>query len=146
MNTLEGFISHRESNDHYQVNLRMGGPKLDVKMPLSIPTYFNLDEGVVIAFRYENTYLFPNNYNLTQDSEEWFGINRFEGEITDIYLTGKEKVFQITLDTGNTFQVWKPEVMRFKFVKGEKVLIGIYPDDIRLFKYPVNLQKEIDLQ
>jgi ABC-type Fe3+/spermidine/putrescine transport system ATPase subunit len=146
MNVLEGFISHRESNESYEVNTRLGGPKLLVKMPPATSSFFELNEIIVIAFRYEDVYLFPLDYDLTQDKEEWVGINQFEGEIADYYLTGKEKAYVVQLDTGDTFQVWKPEVMRFQFKKGEKILVGIYPDEIHLFKYPLNLQKEVDLQ
>ncbi|MHA1561114.1 MAG: hypothetical protein ACTSPA_03235, partial [Promethearchaeota archaeon] len=62
-------------------------------------------------------------------------------------LTGKELVYIIEMDNGDTLRVIKPEVFKYNLSVGEKIHAGIFSkNDLRIFKYPKNLQKEMDLQ
>jgi ABC-type Fe3+/spermidine/putrescine transport system ATPase subunit len=146
INILEGYIIQIESSETYHVKLRLGGPELIVFLPINQPDRFRLDENVILALRYEDVYLFPRNYDFSKTADEWTAINFFDAEVIDHYLTGKERFFIISLDTGDTLQVKKPEVFQYRFPKGTKIKVGIFIEDLRIFKYPNNLQKEIDLQ
>ena len=56
-------------------------------------------------------------------------------------------MFIIEIDNGDTLRVVKPEVFKYNLSVGEKILAGIFSKhDLRIFKYPKNLQKEMDLQ
>jgi ABC-type Fe3+/spermidine/putrescine transport system ATPase subunit len=146
LNILEGYIRHIDGNDTYNVKIRLGGPHFIVKTYTNQPERFYLDENVVVAFRFEDVYLFPLSYDYTKYQDEWIGLNSFECEVKDSYLTGKELYFIIEMDTGDKIQVHKPEVFQYHFVKGEKIRVGVFTEEIRIFKYPVNLAKELDLQ
>ena len=52
----------------------------------------------------------------------------------------------IELDNGDRLRVMKPEVFQYEFNVSEEINYGLFKDDILLYKYPKNLQKEMDLQ
>ena len=143
LNILEGYINHIPSPDHYQVKIRLGGPEFPV---LSETNRYSLDENVIIACRFEDVYLFPRNYDFEGSEANWEGINLFKATVTEQYLTGKEKMFHIEIDNGDAMRIIKPEVFQYTFEVGEEIEAGLFSENIRLFKYPKNLQKEMDLQ
>ena len=90
---------------------------------------------------------FPNNYDFDAPETNWEEITLFDAIILEKFLTGKELVYIIELDNGDTLKVVKPEVFKYKLSVGEKISAGIFSQqDLRIFKYPKNLQKEMDLQ
>ena len=91
-------------------------------------------------------YLFTLNYDYENSRADWTDIVLSEGKILEKFLTGKEKRFVVELDNGDTLSVAKPEVFQYKFLLDEEIKIGVFNEDLRLFKYPENLAKEIDLQ
>ncbi len=142
LNILEGYVSHiNETN--FSVKVRLGGPKYVVSSEVG---HFTLDEDVVLALRPENVYLFTKNYDYEGSQANWEGITLAEATVVEKYMTGKERRFIVELDNSDTLDVSKPEVFKYDFDVGEEISVGIFSDDIRIFKYPKNLQKEMDLQ
>jgi ABC-type Fe3+/spermidine/putrescine transport system ATPase subunit len=142
INTLEGYVYHINYPDNYEVKIRLGGPKFLIN---STKINYKLDENVIAAFRPENIYLSPKGYDF-EKSKIWEGINLFSAVVTEKFLTGKERVYLIELDNGDIITVAKPEVFQYDFDEGEEIIAGIFTEDLRLFPYPKNLQKELDLQ
>ena len=144
LNILEGYINHLNPPVNYTTKIRLGGPEFDI---ISEKVQYELDENVVIAVRPENIYVFPYDYDYEASETNWEGITLFEAKILEKFLTGKELVYIIELDNGDTLKVVKPEVFKYKLSVGEKIYGGISSkQDLRIFKYPKNLQKEMDLQ
>ncbi|QEE14917.1 ABC transporter ATP-binding protein [Promethearchaeum syntrophicum] len=144
LNILEGYVNHINLPINYSTKIRLGGPKFDV---ISKEIQFNLDENVIIAVRPEDIYVFPNNYDYEASETNWEEITLFEAKVLEKFLTGKELVYIIELDNGDTLKVVKPEVFKYNLSIGEKIFAGIFTkQDLRIFKYPLNLQKEMDLQ
>jgi ABC-type Fe3+/spermidine/putrescine transport system ATPase subunit len=143
LNILEGYIRHVISNDEYEVKIRLGGPKYPV-----INTFekFYLDETVILSFRFEDLYLFKKNYDYEGSEADWKGIILSSAKIIDQFLTGKEKMYIIEMDNGDIVRARKPETFQYEFGIEEEMLIGLFPQDINLMKYPHNLQKEMELQ
>ncbi|WP_371802010.1 ABC transporter ATP-binding protein [Candidatus Lokiarchaeum ossiferum] len=142
LNILEGYVSHVEGNT-YSVKVRLGGPKYTV---FSENTQFGLDENVVLACRPEDIYLFSMDYNYEASQANWEGIFLTDAVILEKYLTGKERRFIVELDNSDTLDVAKPEVFKYDFEVGDEIRVGIFSENLRIFKYPKNLQKEMDLQ
>lgn len=143
LNILEGYISHIVDSSHYVVKIRLGGPKYTIYSPNK---EFELDENVIVAFRPEDVYIFPPHKDFSKTRENWSELIKSDGEIIETFITGKEKRFIVELDTGDSFAVAKPEIFRFNLVEGNKIMIGLFEEDLRLFKYPKNLHREMDLQ
>ena len=143
LNILEGYVTHIKESSHFFVKIRLGGPKFTIYSPKND---FKLDENVIVAFRPEDVYLFPFNKDFSKGYENWNDLIKSEGEILETFLTGKEKRFIVELDNGDSFAVAKPEVFRFDLKEGNKIIIGLFEEDLRLFKYPKNLHQEMDLQ
>lgn len=144
LNILEGYINHLNPPVNYTTKIRLGGPKFDI---ISEKVQYELDENVVIAVRPEDIYVFPNDYDFDASESNWKELNLFDAKILEKFLTGKELVFIIELDNGDTLRVVKPEVFKYNLSVGEKIHAGIFSKhDLRIFKYPKNLQKEMDLQ
>ncbi len=62
------------------------------------------------------------------------------------FLTGKERMYVVELDNGDFLTVKKPQVFQYDFDIGEKIKVGMFPDDIHIYKHPENLQNELALQ
>jgi len=60
-NFLQGFVLKLLEAAKMEVWIRLGGPKIICKNSNS---QFNLDNNIVIAFRYEDVYLFPKDYSF----------------------------------------------------------------------------------
>ncbi|TFH30039.1 MAG: ABC transporter ATP-binding protein [Promethearchaeota archaeon] len=143
INILEGYVTHIDPPDLYQVKIRLGGPKYTI---FANYTRFFLDENVVIAFRPEDVYLFPLKYDYANSQADWTGIILSDATIISRYHTGKERRFIVELDNGDQIEVAKPETFKYRFTLPEQIQIGIFMEDIRIFKYPKNLTQEMDLQ
>jgi ABC-type Fe3+/spermidine/putrescine transport system ATPase subunit len=143
LNILEGYVRRRIDADNYEIKIRLGGPEYQVT---NVTQKFSLDENVIIAFRYENVYLFKTNYDFENSEADWTGIMLSNGTVKDKYLTGKEKFYIIEMDNGDTLKVRKPEIFQYDFDVGETIEFGMFSTDLLLIKYPSNLQKELELQ
>ncbi len=143
INILEGYIRKVHQEDYYDVKVRLGGPTFEIHSPT---TKFHLDENVIIALRSEDVYLFTLDYDYENSRADWTGIILSEGIVTEKYLTGKEKRYIVELDNGDLLSVAKPEVFQYEFLCNQEIKIGLFNEDLRLFKYPDNLLKEMDLQ
>ncbi|MHA1112207.1 MAG: ABC transporter ATP-binding protein [Promethearchaeota archaeon] len=143
INILEGYIRKVLQDDYYDVKIRLGGPTLKIHSP---KTKFHLDENVIISLRSEDVYLFTLDYDYENSRADWTGIVLSEGLVSDKFLTGKEKRYIVELDNGDTLSVSKPEVFQYEFQIDQDLKIGLFNEDLRLFKHPENLSKEMDLQ
>lgn len=143
INILEGYVIHVENPHDYHVKIRLGGPKYIIPAPYN---RFDLDENVIIAFRPEDVYMFPPGYDFENSQADWEGIFLVEAKISSRFHTGKERRFIVEIDNGDEIQVAKPETFKYRFYEGDELQIGLFMDDVRIFKYPKNLQKEMDLQ
>ncbi|MCF2138930.1 MAG: ABC transporter ATP-binding protein [Candidatus Lokiarchaeota archaeon] len=143
INILEGYVIHIDHPDVYHVKIRLGGPKLIINAPYS---RFSLDENIIVAFRPEDVYLFPLGYDFENSQADWTGIFLTDAIIKSKFHTGKERRFIIEIDNGDEIEISKPETFKYRFCEGDNIQIGLFMDDVRLFKYPKNLQKEMDLQ
>ncbi len=139
---LEGYINHIDG-DNYIVKIRLGGPTFIIHSNIS---HFSLDENVILACRPEDIYLFSSDYNFDKSKADWTNISLAQGIIKEKYLTAKERRFIVELDNSDILQIEKPEVFKYDYEIGEEIQLGIFNDDLLLFKYPKNLQKEMDLQ
>ncbi len=143
LNILEGYIYHFENRDRYNVKVRLGGPRVSVKSRKDV---FELDENCVLAIRCENIFLFPDQYNFKEAEEDWTDLVITKGLILEKFLTGKELMFIVEIDNGDQITVKKPEIMRFELNANEPILVGFFPDDFHLFKYPNDLAYDLALQ
>jgi ABC-type Fe3+/spermidine/putrescine transport system ATPase subunit len=143
INILEGYIRKVHLDDYYDVKIRLGGPTFRIYSP---DKKFSLDENVIVTSRPEDVYLFPIGYDYENSRADWTGVVLSDGEVTEKFLTGKAKRYIVELDNGDTLSVAKPEVFQYQFDVNEDIKIGLFNDDLRLFKYPENLIKEMDLQ
>ena len=64
---------------------------------------FNLDDSVVIAFRFEDVYLFPKDYNFEDSVYDWSGVQFFNAILEASRFVGATKRFYLTLDNGDKF-------------------------------------------
>lgn len=143
LNILEAYISHYEPPNQYSVKVRLGGPKYTLQSRIH---KVKLDDNVILACRPEDIYLFHEGYDFERSRMNWEGIVISEGHITDKFLTGKERRYIVELDNGDPLQISKAEVFKYDFDVGDALMIGIFPEDLRIFPYPKNLAKEMDLQ
>lgn len=143
INILEGYIRKVYGDDYYDVKIRLGGPTFKIQSP---HTKFLLDENVIVSLRSEDVYLFTLDYDYENSRADWTGVVMSEGTVLENFLTGKEKRYIVELDNGDTLSVAKPEVFQYQFKENHEIRIGVFNEDLRLFKYPDNLTKEMDLQ
>ncbi|MHA1775776.1 MAG: glycerol-3-phosphate ABC transporter ATP-binding protein [Promethearchaeia archaeon] len=143
INILEGYIIHIDHPNVYHVKIRLGGPKYTISAPYN---RFSLDENVIITFRPEDVYMFPIGYDFENSQANWEGIFLADAKVVSKFHTGKERRFIIEIDNGDEIQIAKPETFKYRFSVGDEIQIGFFMEDVRIFKYPKNLQKEMDLQ
>jgi ABC-type Fe3+/spermidine/putrescine transport system ATPase subunit len=143
INILEGYIRKVHLDDYYDVKIRLGGPTFKIHSPHK---KFLLDENVIVALRSEDVYLFSLDYDYENSRADWTGVVLSDGFVLDKFLTGKAKRYIVELDNGDTLSVAKPEVFQYDFNLNQDINIGVFNEDLRLFKYPDNLTKEMDLQ
>jgi ABC-type Fe3+/spermidine/putrescine transport system ATPase subunit len=141
-NFLQGFVLKLLEEDEMQLWIRLGGPKIISK---NVKHGFNLDENVIIGFRYEDVYLFEKNYDFEKSSYDWSKMQFFEAILESSRFIGTTKRFYLALDTGDKFLSIKPGNFEENFPEGEIITIGIHQDDIHVFKAPEKLYNELSL-
>ncbi|TFG16695.1 MAG: ABC transporter ATP-binding protein [Promethearchaeota archaeon] len=140
-NFLQGFVL-KELKEKIEVWIRLGGPQIICN---NFRDKFNLDDNIVIAFRYEDVYLFPLDYNFEENPHNWSRVQFFKATLETSRFTGATKRFYITLDSGDKFISIKPGTFEENFQDGENLIVGIHQDDIHVFKAPADLMHETSL-
>ena len=141
-NFLQGFVLKLLENEKMEIWIRLGGPQL---IAHNFGRKFNLDDNIVISFRYEDVYLFHQGYDFETSQYEWSNMRFFEATLETSRFIGATKRFYLTLDNEDKFISIKPGNFEENFLPGEKLIIGIHQDDIHVFKAPDNLIYELSL-
>ncbi|MFX1311758.1 MAG: ABC transporter ATP-binding protein [Promethearchaeota archaeon] len=141
-NFLQGFVLKLLDNESMEIWIRLGGPQLIIH---NFGKKFNLDDNIVISFRFEDVYLFPLDYDFKKSQYDWAKMQFFEAILENSRFVGATKRFYLILDNGDKFISIKPGNFEENFIPGEKLLIGIHQDDIHVFKSPDNLIYELSL-
>jgi len=141
-NFLQGFVFKLLENETMEIWIRLGGPKI---LCNNFHNKFNLDENIVIAFRFEDVYLFQDDYDFENSQYDWSEVQFCEATLEISRFIGATKRFYLTLDTGDKFLSIKPGNFEENFVPGQKLKIGIHKDDIHVFKTPENFLYELSL-
>jgi ABC-type Fe3+/spermidine/putrescine transport system ATPase subunit len=141
-NFFQGFVLKLLENEEMEIWIRLGGPKLITN---NFNHKFNLNNNLIIAFRYEDVYLFPEDYDFKISQYDWSKMQLFEAILETLRFIGATKRFYLTLDNGDKFISIKPGNFEENFVSGQKLIIGIHKDDIHVFKAPENILYELSL-
>ncbi len=141
-NFLEGFVLKLFDNSEMTIWVRLGGPKIICKNRFP---EFNLDDNIVMAFRFEDIYLFPKNYQFDKSRYDWSEMQLFRATLDASRFIGVTKRFYLSLDNGDKFIAVKPGTFKEKFKPGEELIIGVHKEDIYVFKAPRDLYKELSL-
>ncbi|MFX0077122.1 MAG: ABC transporter ATP-binding protein [Candidatus Hermodarchaeota archaeon] len=141
-NFLQGFVLKLLEDTKMEMWIRLGGPRINC---INVDHQFNLDDSVVIAFRFEDVYLFPKDYNFEDSVYDWSGVQLFNAILEASRFVGATKRFYLTLDNGDKFLSIKPGSYEENFAPGEELIIGIHIDDIHVFKAPSDLLHEMSL-
>ena len=140
-NFLQGFILKLVDDNQMVIWIRLGGPKITCGNNGG----FNLDDNVIIAFRYEDVYLFPRDYHFEGSQYDWKDMEFFEAKLESSRFIGATKRFYLKLDSGDSFVSIKPGYYEENYVIGEYLKIAIHKKDIHIFDAPDDLEKEISL-
>ena len=141
-NFLQGFVLKLLEEDEMQLWIRLGGPKIIGK---NINQIFSLDDNIIIGFRYEDVYLFNEDYDFDKSPYDWSKMQFFKAILESSRFIGATKRFYLMLDTGDKFISIKPGNFEENFIIGENLLVGIHQDDIHVFKAPEKLFNELSL-
>ncbi|MBD3350884.1 MAG: ATP-binding cassette domain-containing protein [Candidatus Lokiarchaeota archaeon] len=141
-NFLEGFILKLVDKEKMKVWVRLGGPKF---LCNNLDEKFALDDNVVIAFRYEDVYLFPEDYDFEDSIYDWSKMNFFEAKLNYSRFIGSTKRFYLDLESGDSFIAIKQGNFEENFEVGDEIIVGIHQNDIYVFKTPENLLYELSL-
>jgi ABC-type Fe3+/spermidine/putrescine transport system ATPase subunit len=141
-NFLQGFVLSLLDKAEMKIWIRLGGPKIICN---NFKSRLNLDDNIVVAFRFEDVYLFPINYKFDDSLYDWSKMQKFNATLESSRFVGATKRFYLVLDNGDTFISVKPGTFEENFVPDEKLIIGIHQDDIHVFKAPSNLLHELSL-
>ncbi|MFX1380076.1 MAG: ABC transporter ATP-binding protein [Promethearchaeota archaeon] len=141
-NFLQGFVLKLIEKEKMEVWIRLGGPKL---LCNNFNNKFNLDDNIVIAFRFEDVYLFPLDYDFENSPYDWSKMQLFKTTLESSRFIGATKRFYLILDNGDRFSSIKPGNFEENFVHGQELIIGIHQNDIHVFRTPNNLLKELSL-
>lgn len=141
-NFLQGFVLSLLDDEEIKIWVRLGGPKIICN---NFRSQFKLDDNIVIAFRFEDVYLFPMNYEFDKSSYDWSKIQKFEAILESSRFVGATKRFYLSLDSGDKFISVKAGTFEENFIPGEKIIIGIHQDDIHIFNAPRDLLYELSL-
>ncbi len=141
-NFLQGFVLKLLEDKEMEIRIRLGGPKLNTN---NFNNKFNLDDNVVIAFRFENVYLFPEGYDFKTSQYDWSNMQFFKAILENSRFIGATKRFYLYLDNGDKFISVKPGNFEESFIPGQRLIIGIHKDDIHVFKAPENILYELSL-
>jgi len=141
-NFLQGFVLKLLEDNTMQVWIRLGGPKLLCE---NKQHKFNLDDNILIAFRFEDVYLFPKNYNFEDSYYDWSKMQFFKASLDSSRFVGATKRFYFSLDNGDKFVSVKPGSYEENYQKGDEMIIAVHLNDIHVFKTPKNLFHELSL-
>jgi len=141
-NFLQGFVIKLLDNEKMKLWTRLGGPQL---ISNNFGNKFELDNNIIIAFRFEDAYIFPLNYEFDVSPHDWANIQIFKAILEESRFIGATKRFYLRLDNGDKFIAIKPGTFEENFVPKEEVLVGIHIDDMHLFLAPKNLFHELSL-
>ncbi|MFX1592867.1 MAG: ABC transporter ATP-binding protein [Promethearchaeota archaeon] len=141
-NFLQGFVLKLLENEKIHVWIRLDGPKIVCN---NFKNKFNLDDNIVIAFRFEDVYLFPKDYDFESSLYDWTKMQFFTAILETSRFIGATKRFYLILDNGDRFISLKPGNFEENFIPGQELIIGIHMDDMYLFKTPENLFNELSL-
>jgi ABC-type Fe3+/spermidine/putrescine transport system ATPase subunit len=141
-NFLQGFALKLLENSEMEIWMRLGGPRIKVN---NKENRFELDDNIVISFRYEDVYLFPEEYDFEESPHDWSHMQFFKAKLQYSRFIGATKRFYLELENGDTFIAVKSGTFREDFNVGENVIIAIHIDDIHVFKSPENLLYELSL-
>ncbi|MFW9819583.1 MAG: ABC transporter ATP-binding protein [Candidatus Thorarchaeota archaeon] len=141
-NFLQGFVLKLLEKQKMEVWIRLGGPKIICN---NFNNRFNLDDNILIAFRFEDVYLFPLDYNFETSPYDWSKMQLFNTTLENARFIGATKRFYLILDSGDRFSSIKPGNFEENFAHGQDLIIGIHQDDIHVFETPENLIKELSL-
>ncbi len=141
-NFLQGFVLKLLESENIIINIRLGGPELNT---YNFGKKFNLDDNIVIAFRYEDVYLFPENYDFKNSQYDWSKMQLFKATLENSRFVGATKRFYLLLDNGDKFISIKPGNFEESFTPGQKLVIGLHKDDVHVFKAPKDILYELSL-
>ncbi|MBN1802165.1 MAG: ABC transporter ATP-binding protein [Candidatus Lokiarchaeota archaeon] len=141
-NFLQGYVLKLFDENQMNVRLRLGGPSLVCN---NKNNKYDLDSNVVIAFRYEDVYIFPKDYDFKTSPHDWEMIQIFNAKLESSRFIGATKRFYFILDSGDIFISIKPGTFEENFAPGEALLVGIHKDDIHIYEAPKDLLNELSL-
>lgn len=141
-NFLQGFVLKVLENEEMRIWLRLGGPKIVCN---NFNREFKLDDNIIIAFRYEDVYLFPKDYDFAGSRYDWEGMQFFKATLDSSRFIGATKRFYLRLESGDDFISIKPGTFRENFQIDEELIIAVHKDDIHVFKSPKDLLHELSL-
>jgi ABC-type Fe3+/spermidine/putrescine transport system ATPase subunit len=141
-NFLQGFVLKLLEENYMQVWIRLGGPKMICE---NKQNKFNLDDNILVAFRYEDVYLFPKNYDFEGSNYDWSKMQFFKASLDSSRFVGATKRFYLSLDNRDQFISIKPGNYEENYQKGDELIIGVHQSDIHVFKAPENLFNELSL-
>ncbi|MFX1479273.1 MAG: ABC transporter ATP-binding protein [Promethearchaeota archaeon] len=141
-NFLQGFVLKLLEDEEMKIWTRLGGPKIVTN---NFGNKFSLDDNIIIAFRFEDVYLFPKDYDFESSLYDWSKMQTFEAILETSRFIGATKRFYLILDNGDKFISVKPGNFEENFSPEQKIIVGIHKDDIHVFKAPENLLYELSL-
>lgn len=141
-NFLQGFVLKLLNDSKMRIWIRLGGPKINCHNKDCI---FTLDDNVVLAFRYEDAYLFETDYAFDDSKYDWSKMEFFNAKLETSRFIGETKRFYLKLDNGEEFSVVKPGTFKENFKEGEELIVGVHIDDTHTFKAPKDLLHELSL-
>lgn len=141
-NFLQGFVVKELENEEMEIWMRLGGPKIKCN---NFHHKFHLDDNIVIAFRYEDVYIFPKDYNFEKSPYDWSEMQFFTAKLESSRFIGATKRFYLRLDSGDKFLAIKPGTFEERFLPGEELTIAIHKNDIHVFNAPDDLMFELSL-
>ncbi|TFF90526.1 MAG: ABC transporter ATP-binding protein [Promethearchaeota archaeon] len=141
-NFLQGFVLKLLENEKMKVWTRLGGPKIICN---NFGNKFNLDDSIVIGFRFEDVYLFPKEYDFDKSPYDWSKMQFFEATLVNTRFIGATKRFYLSLDNGDNFLSVKPGTFEENFNPGDILIVAIHVDDIHVFAAPKDLLYELSL-
>jgi ABC-type Fe3+/spermidine/putrescine transport system ATPase subunit len=141
-NFIQGFVLKLLNDRKMRIWIRLGGPKINCHNKDCI---FTLDDNVVLAFRYEDAYLFETDYAFDDSKYDWSKMQFFNAKLETSRFIGETKRFYLKLDNGEEFSVVKPGTFKEIFKEGEELIVGVHIDDTHTFKAPKDLLHELSL-
>jgi ABC-type Fe3+/spermidine/putrescine transport system ATPase subunit len=141
-NFLQGFVLKLVNKEKMEVWTRLGGPKI---LCNNYKNKFNLDDNIVLAFRFEDVYIFPMDYDFKTSAYDWSKMQLFNATLENSRFVGTTKRFYLILDNGDRFLSVKPGNFEENFIQGQQLIIGIHQDDLHVFETPKNLFNELSL-